>query len=144
MSSHYLLRRASMNSIYIILKIPIDIAHYFSYICVCLKDVLTIDVNSEDVFEAGAYVAVPIAVLSVLATYVAASKTSSLLTSSLENGFFHCKMILDRKSTRLNSSHQIISYAVFCLKKKKTTHRRFEYPPAHMPSTGRDLPTLTS
>src|SRR5258708_31540927 len=30
---------------------------------------------------------------------------------------------LDRKSTRLNSSHQIISYAVFCLKKKKTTTR---------------------
>src|SRR5258708_8589050 len=35
----------------------------------------------------------------------------------------------DRKSTRLNSSHQIISYAVFCLKKKKntaaqTTHSR--------------------
>src|SRR5207244_11041484 len=29
----------------------------------------------------------------------------------------------DRKSTRLNSSHQIISYAVFCLKKKnKTQH----------------------
>src|SRR5258708_29106612 len=26
---------------------------------------------------------------------------------------------IDRKSTRLNSSHQIISYAVFCLKKKK-------------------------
>src|SRR5256885_10557946 len=33
----------------------------------------------------------------------------------------------DRKSTRLNSSHLVISYAVFCLKKKKkkqqTTHR---------------------
>src|SRR5258708_36388429 len=28
--------------------------------------------------------------------------------------------VTDRKSTRLNSSHQIISYAVFCLKKKKT------------------------
>src|SRR2546429_6435066 len=28
----------------------------------------------------------------------------------------------DRKSTRLNSSHGYISYAVFCLKKKKTTH----------------------
>src|SRR5258708_17859410 len=28
----------------------------------------------------------------------------------------------DRKSTRLNSSHQIISYAVFCLKKKKQQH----------------------
>src|SRR5438552_7569042 len=28
------------------------------------------------------------------------------------------RLLLDRKSTRLNSSHQIISYAVFCLKKK--------------------------
>src|SRR5258708_15334023 len=31
---------------------------------------------------------------------------------------------LDRKSTRLNSSHQIISYAVFCLKKKKKKQTR--------------------
>src|SRR5260221_7736730 len=30
------------------------------------------------------------------------------------------KVGLDRKSTRLNSSHTVISYAVFCLKKKKT------------------------
>src|SRR5689334_23590295 len=30
--------------------------------------------------------------------------------------------LLDRKSTRLNSSHSSISYAVFCLKKKKTNH----------------------
>src|SRR3712207_7337738 len=30
---------------------------------------------------------------------------------------------LDRKSTRLNSSHANISYAVFCLKKKKKNHR---------------------
>src|SRR5690242_21004484 len=29
----------------------------------------------------------------------------------------------DRKSTRLNSSHMSISYAVFCLKKKKKTHQ---------------------
>src|SRR2546426_4713624 len=29
----------------------------------------------------------------------------------------------DRKSTRLNSSHLVISYAVFCLKKKKRKHR---------------------
>src|SRR2546426_5497779 len=31
---------------------------------------------------------------------------------------------LDRKSTRLNSSHLVISYAVFCLKKKKDSYRR--------------------
>src|SRR4051812_49998094 len=30
-------------------------------------------------------------------------------------------LVGDRKSTRLNSSHMSISYAVFCLKKKKTT-----------------------
>src|SRR2546427_12944439 len=34
------------------------------------------------------------------------------------------QMKLDRKSTRLNSSHSQISYAVFCLKKKKTTETR--------------------
>src|SRR3712207_8113578 len=32
-----------------------------------------------------------------------------------------CLILLDRKSTRLNSSHANISYAVFCLKKKDTT-----------------------
>src|SRR2546430_6130157 len=31
---------------------------------------------------------------------------------------------VDRKSTRLNSSHSQISYAVFCLKKKKKAHAR--------------------
>src|SRR2546422_6332485 len=31
---------------------------------------------------------------------------------------------VDRKSTRLNSSHGYISYAVFCLKKKKPTHNK--------------------
>src|SRR5690625_6405372 len=33
------------------------------------------------------------------------------------------RQLLDRKSTRLNSSHVAISYAVFCLKKKKNTDR---------------------
>src|SRR2546429_4353885 len=33
--------------------------------------------------------------------------------------FFGLPDLLDRKSTRLNSSHGYISYAVFCLKKKK-------------------------
>src|SRR3712207_8702034 len=42
---------------------------------------------------------------------------------------------LDRKSTRLNSSHANISYAVFCLKKNKTTCRSYSstslLPPVH-------------
>src|SRR5690625_6327953 len=40
---------------------------------------------------------------------------SSLVTQTTDLNF-----LLDRKSTRLNSSHVAISYAVFCLKKKKT------------------------
>src|SRR5256885_11905348 len=39
----------------------------------------------------------------------------------------------DRKSTRLNSSHLVISYAVFCLKKKKQHHCR-PYPATHVHS----------
>src|SRR5438309_7353435 len=38
---------------------------------------------------------------------------------------------LDRKSTRLNSSHSSISYAVFCLKKKNSQSRR--HPPRTTP-----------
>src|SRR5438876_5687482 len=42
---------------------------------------------------------------------------------------------LDRKSTRLNSSHPSISYAVFCLK-KKTQNKHHDHLPAQEPSLG--------
>src|SRR5256885_5416001 len=45
----------------------------------------------------------------------------SKLVRLLDQFFF----ALDRKSTRLNSSHLVISYAVFCLKKKKTKHVQY-------------------
>src|SRR5438552_11656941 len=47
-----------------------------------------------------------------------------------EPEFRSCKttsITQDRKSTRLNSSHQIISYAVFCLKKKKINQILLSY-----------------
>src|SRR2546422_7844942 len=37
------------------------------------------------------------------------------------------RLLEDRKSTRLNSSHGYISYAVFCLKKKNRTSTRYKY-----------------
>src|SRR5260221_7118256 len=40
--------------------------------------------------------------------------------AQLEGGAAALVFSSDRKSTRLNSSHTVISYAVFCLKKKKT------------------------
>src|SRR5207248_9444688 len=39
---------------------------------------------------------------------------------SIEPGVYLPEFGIDRKSTRLNSSHRTISYAVFCLKKKTT------------------------
>src|SRR5688572_32214064 len=51
--------------------------------------------------------------LNLLCTRLCASVSSN---SGLEGGFV---TLADRKSTRLNSSHSQISYAVFCLKKKK-------------------------
>src|SRR5256884_5879669 len=58
------------------------------------------------------------------------STGSSLLRYTLKEAWDHFlrparlngAIFLDRKSTRLNSSHGYISYAVFCLKKKKTTN----------------------
>src|SRR2546430_13143691 len=41
----------------------------------------------------------------------------------------------DRKSTRLNSSHSQISYAVFCLKKKKKKIKRIERQTQHLTRT---------
>src|SRR5438034_4435632 len=35
--------------------------------------------------------------------------------------------LADRKSTRLNSSHTVISYAVFCLKKKKKEKKKYKH-----------------
>src|ERR1022692_1902113 len=48
--------------------------------------------------------------------YNVSNKTQPPLAYYRANGSF----LLDRKSTRLNSSHLVISYAVFCLKKKNT------------------------
>src|SRR5256885_11564847 len=42
---------------------------------------------------------------------------------------------LDRKSTRLNSSHLVISYAVFCLKKKTHTPATLALPTDHLIAT---------
>src|SRR5256885_13232662 len=48
----------------------------------------------------------------------------------------------DRKSTRLNSSHLVISYAVFCLKKKKTNPT--EAPSATSTADHRRVSTVTA
>src|SRR5207248_9850869 len=67
-----------------------------------------------------------IAQLTGGATYFSSSESSGLFSSGFLSSAFSStppiiimKVLRDRKSTRLNSSHRTISYAVFCLKKKK-------------------------
>src|SRR2546429_3499938 len=66
--------------------------------------------------------------------YVAAMKSDLRNLATAEEAFFYDSAkyttnfammgnYIDRKSTRLNSSHGYISYAVFCLKKKKTKNK---------------------
>src|SRR5438445_3629466 len=47
----------------------------------------------------------------------------AIFTAKVLHGLALGALVLDRKSTRLNSSHANISYAVFCLKKKKKKDR---------------------
>src|SRR5437763_6135484 len=58
--------------------------------------------------------------LLLVAAAVAFGTVRSLVYAAVAQGAVqNVVLLLDRKSTRLNSSHRCISYAVFCLKKKK-------------------------
>src|SRR5947209_16887977 len=52
----------------------------------------------------------------------------------------HRRRLADRKSTRLNSSHANISYAVFCLKKKKKNITKSPPPEEHTPTQNLHTP----
>src|SRR5690625_5628474 len=59
-------------------------------------------------------------------TIVLAGRTGDIMLTLLLTGV--AGSLSDRKSTRLNSSHVAISYAVFCLKKKIKPHRHRQRP----------------
>src|SRR5256886_4826942 len=71
-----------------------------------------------------------------LPIYVAIRRVSPARTcGSMPGGAYLPPKNVDRKSTRLNSSHSQISYAVFCLKKKKLDpgqHRRHPQEAGHL------------
>src|SRR5205809_4646665 len=80
----------------------------------------------EVVFTSGGTEAINLALKGVAEMY--REKGNHIVTTAIEQraGLDTCKRlerqgfaVTDRKSTRLNSSHGYISYAVFCLKKKK-------------------------
>src|SRR2546426_8991676 len=58
--------------------------------------------------------------MTLYATGVRRAELTHLKVSDIDS-----KRMVDRKSTRLNSSHLVISYAVFCLKKKKKQQKKY-------------------
>src|SRR5699024_12880221 len=99
---------------------PTPISTLFPYTTLFRSD-YTSDLSLQTPTEAGSY---------LIADYIDYEK-------HLLNKFSHAKFVienmldmrklkLDRKSTRLNSSHVSISYAVFCLKKKKRKDSKYD------------------
>src|SRR2546427_9598874 len=66
----------------------------------------------------------------LLLALIAAGGLAELFEAALDVEDIIHDLERDRKSTRLNSSHSQISYAVFCLKKKKKSSRRESSEPA--------------
>src|SRR2546422_8591881 len=75
---------------------------------------------------------------SIVSSMVIRTGQASIEVDSLERAVAQVRLLqrVDRKSTRLNSSHGYISYAVFCLKKKKKEHSTRARIASHRHCTG--------
>src|SRR3712207_9164271 len=88
------------------------------------------DTATTEIYTLSLHDALPISVIRSVATHQPLqpfpSRTRTTPHSGWKEGMNQVvtdsRTSLDRKSTRLNSSHANISYAVFCLKKKKKTY----------------------
>src|SRR5436309_11365446 len=80
------------------------------------------DTATTEIYTLSLHDALPICVASLIRPPRGACRTRQLSASSPRRRPARGEDALDRKSTRLNSSHVKISYAVFCLKKKKKTN----------------------
>src|SRR5689334_25203843 len=82
------------------------------------------DTATTEIYTLSLHDALPISGLAGIIFQIAKSQRKDAKAQS-RKGFLsflstqHSALSTDRKSTRLNSSHSSISYAVFCLKKKK-------------------------
>src|SRR5438552_15686120 len=95
----------------LILSLPFFILFFFN------------DTATTEIYTLSLHDALPISDKDLAAPDVAAGLEESFAgggyTALQRAALMQLAADQDRKSTRLNSSHQIISYAVFCLKKKK-------------------------
>src|SRR6266536_3714350 len=91
--------------------------------CVFIFSFFFNDTATTEIYTLSLHDALPIC-LARINTNVAIHKTTSVFQVAIAFGQFAGDQA-DRKSTRLNSSHEWISYAVFCLKKKKKMNSLF-------------------
>src|SRR3712207_7090390 len=87
-----------------------------------LHDALPIFSASTAQWLATAYMLVMAVLIPTTGFLMQRFTTRTLYLAAM--GVFSVGTLVDRKSTRLNSSHANISYAVFCLKKKKTLPKK--------------------
>src|SRR5690606_41314062 len=105
---HSLLNDPATSEIYTLsLHDALPISTLISINLVVVTIVFTLAAKLPPAVSAGLFLLTPLYFLT------------SLWGSARERASQHAMLIGDRKSTRLNSSHVKISYAVFCLKKKK-------------------------
>src|SRR2546429_6322884 len=93
--------------------------------CFCICFFFFNDTATTEIYTLSLHDALPI-------SFTAAKAARSAGENCTHMGFNFSSPTPDRKSTRLNSSHGYISYAVFCLKKKKNPHGRL-YHTLHRP-----------
>src|SRR5260221_14313297 len=88
--------------------------HFFSYSFFFFFN----DTATTEIYTLSLHDALPIC--------AAARKPASPCRQSAAGASPAARWAGDRKSTRLNSSHTVISYAVFCLKKKKKKEKKYK------------------
>src|SRR2546429_1701720 len=84
------------------------------------------DTATTEIYTLSLHDALPISVMNAVVVRQELGRALEPLGSSRDvarGNVRHSQIEGDRKSTRLNSSHGYISYAVFCLKKKNTSTR---------------------
>src|SRR5690606_39704458 len=99
---------------------------FFIFSCLTFFTILTLQYLQTDLpnwiqFYVNDFLCMPV-VLTICLTVVHYIKKDFSIRLSLFTVLSLTIIYSDRKSTRLNSSHVKISYAVFCLKKKNTYH----------------------
>src|SRR5256886_7642536 len=97
------------------------------------------DTATTEIYTLSLHDALPISELVVQTRREFDKHIAELRGALAEQMRYRILVLRDRKSTRLNSSHSQISYAVFCLKKKKT-----HFHPINPYSTHQPLHRLTT